>query len=140
MKKERIIFPDKIIWSEFQTIKAEDINRAGHMGNERILVWADEIRRRALKNIGWSEDEVSSHGIIVANHTIVYQSEGFLGDEIGIDVGVDFITEFSFDMVLRLKKIGATRNLIMMRTGVVCFDYEKREVAKIPLQIFSQLQ
>ncbi len=140
MKKEAIHFPDKIIWTEERTISERDINYARHLGNDRILVWADEIRLHALENIGWTRNRLAAgEGLIVANHTIVYQSEGFLGDVIGVEVGIDFLTECSFDMVLRLKKKGASRNLIIMRTGLVCFDYEKRKIIEIPKEFYEQL-
>lgn len=141
MKKERIDFPERIIWKGSRTITASDINYANHMGNERILVWADEIRAAFLNSIGW--DEKSFHqgaGVIVANHTIVYQSEGFLGDEVQIEVGVDYLTEYSFDIIIRTRKTGAERNMIVLRTGVVCFNYQKREVQPIPEQFLQKLR
>ncbi len=133
MKREKIEFPEKILWSGKRVIAESDINYANHMGNERILVWADEIRASFLRSIGWDEKSFEGgKGVIVANHTIVYQSEGFLGDEVNIDVAVDYLTEYSFDVVARLKKNGSEKNMIVIRTGVVCFDYNKREIAEIP--------
>lgn len=141
MKKEKISFPDKILWSSLRTIAQEDINYAHHMGNERILVWADQIRNEFLKSIGWDEKYIfETAGVIVANHTIVYQSEGFLGDEILIDVGIDFLTEHSFDIVIRTRKKGAERNMIVLRTGIVCFNYAKREIQTIPDIFYQKLK
>lgn len=141
MKKEKINFPKKVIWSEKRTIADTDINYANHMGNERILMWADDIRNNALNNIGWGMDSLESgSGVIVANHTIVYQSEGFLGDEINIEVGIDYLTEHSFDMVVRLTKENSNKNFIIMRTGVVCFNYNSRKIAEIPEQYLTQLK
>lgn len=141
MKKERIEFPQHVIWTGTKTIQKEDINFANHMGNERILVWADDIRAQALAAIGWtSEQMIQSHGIIVANHTVVYHSEGFLDDEIQIEVGIDHLTECSFDMVIRLQKKGAERYFISLRTGIICFDYAERKIAEIPSEFHQKLQ
>ncbi|HUH73911.1 MAG TPA: thioesterase family protein [Chitinophagales bacterium] len=141
MKKERIEFPDTVLWSSKRVIEAEDINIAQHMGNERILVWADQIRQQFLNDIGWSEEStLTEFGLIVANHTIIYQSEGFLGDPIHIDVAVNELTEFSFDILIRCKKENATRNLVVMRTGMVCFNYLKREITPIPSQFLDKLE
>ncbi len=141
MKKERIDFPEKVLWSSKRVIEEADINIAQHMGNERILVWADEIRQQFLNQIGWSgEATLTEFGLIVANHTIVYQSEGFLGDKINIDVAVNELTEFSFDILIRCKKENTTRNMVVMRTGMVCFNYFKREIAPIPSHFLDKLQ
>lgn len=138
MKKEKIVFPEKILWSGSRIIEKEDINYAHHMGNERILVWADQIRNEFLRSIGWDEQQfIENAGVIVANHTIVYQSEGFLGDKIIIEVGVDYLTECSFDIVIRTRKEGAERNMVILRTGIVCFNYQRREIQTIP-EIFYQ--
>src|SRR5690606_19817602 len=130
-----------VLWSSSRVIASEDINFAQHMGNERILVWADQIRNEFLKSLGWDEKVVMGEaGVIVANHTIVYQSEGFLGDKILIEVGIDFLTEFSFDIVIRTRKENSERNFIVLRTGIVCFNYAKREIQAIPERFFTQLQ
>jgi acyl-CoA thioesterase FadM len=141
MKKERIDFPNTVLWSSQRVIQQEDINIAQHMGNERILVWADEIRQQFLNHIGWfSESTLTEFGLIVANHTIVYQSEGFLGDKINIDIAVNELTEFSFDIIIRCKKENTTKNMVVMRTGMVCFNYLKREITSIPSHFLDKLQ
>lgn len=141
MKREKIEFPEKILWSGKRIIAEPDINYANHMGNERILVWADDIRASFLRSIGWDENSFrEGKGVIVANHTIAYQSEGFLGDEVNIDVAVDYLTDYSFDVVIRLRKSGSEKNMIVMRTGVVCFDYKKREVAEIPENFLKKMK
>lgn len=141
MKKEKIVFPEKVLWSTSRSIEKEDINYAHHMGNERILVWADQIRNHFLSSIGWNEKVVLEQaGVIVANHTIVYQSEGFLGDNIKIEVGIDHLTDYSFDIVIRTKKEGAEKNMVILRTGIVCFNYSTREIQTIPEQFFQKLK
>ncbi|MCO5232031.1 MAG: thioesterase family protein [Chitinophagales bacterium] len=140
MKKEKIVFPEKVLWRTEKVINEQDINFANHMGNERILVWADEIRSQFLNHIGWDlQFATQKTGIIVANHTIVYQSEGFLGDLISIEVGVDYIKECSFDMIIKCYKESASRNLVVIRTGIVCFNYLKREIVGIPNEFISYL-
>lgn len=141
MKKERIDFPEKVLWTGTRIITPSDINYANHMGNERILIWADEIRAAVLKSIGWDEKSFQEGaGVIVANHTIVYQSEGFLGDEIQIEAGIDHLTDYSFDIVIRTRKTDSDRNMIMLRTGVVCFNYQKREIQSVPEQFLQKLR
>ncbi|MCO5232772.1 MAG: thioesterase family protein [Chitinophagales bacterium] len=141
MKKEKIFFPETTLWRTRKVIAEQDINFAQHMGNERILVWADEIRTQFLTHIGWDIQCASDKiGIIVANHTIVYQSEGFLGDEILIEVGIDYLKECSFDMIIRCRKEGAQKNMVIIRTGIVCFNYEQREIVRVPNQFIEFLK
>ncbi len=50
------------------------------MGNERILVYANSLREHMFQHLNLKlNDEKNGHGTIVANHSIHYKNEGFLG-------------------------------------------------------------
>jgi len=140
MQKVKIDFPERVLYATQRVIKEEDINYAQHMANERILIWANELRSEFLRSIGWDElDKVSFPGVIAANHTIAYLAEGFLGEEIRVEVAVDNVSECSFDLLIRLTKIVSGKKMIMLRTGIVCYDYHQREITGVPQRIYALL-
>ncbi|MCO5248415.1 MAG: thioesterase family protein [Chitinophagales bacterium] len=140
MKRIHIDFPDKVLWKTEKEIAQQDINIAAHMGNDRILVWGDEIRKAYFTGIGWDKYEwFKDLGIIVANHSIIYKSEGFLGDKIGIELTVGNVTECSLDMFLRMRKLKENVDLIHLRTGLVCFDYGSRKIKNWPQKFLDIL-
>lgn len=132
MTRIEIEISEKILYQYTFTIKETDINYAKHMGNERILVFANSIRSEFYKHLNLLEgDWDEGHGTIVANHTIKYVSEGFLNDEITCNVGVANITTCSYDLIFHfLKKNNKT--LALVRTGSVYFDYHDKRIREIP--------
>lgn len=140
MKRIQIEIPQKILWKSSRKIQQSDINIAAHMGNDRILVWADEIRNDFFVSIGWEKHEwFKNVGIIVANHSIAYKSEGFLGEQIDIELSIDNVSECTFDMYIKLKKADSNKDMILLRTGLVCFDYSTRKISELPKEFMSIL-
>ncbi len=137
MQRIKIELPDQILYIDSFEILAEDINEAKHMGNERILVFANDIRKRFYAHLQLKEgDWENGHGTIVVNHAINYKNEGFAGDKITCQVGVTNVTECSFDLVLHFIK-NQEKTLAVLRTGKVYFDYNERKIRPLP-QAFLQ--
>jgi acyl-CoA thioester hydrolase len=132
MTRIEIEISEKILYQYTFTIKETDINYAKHMGNERILVFANIIRSEFYKHLNLLEgDWDEGHGTIVANHTIKYVSEGFLNDEITCNVGVTNITTCSYDLIFHFFKKN-NKTLALVRTGSVYFDYHDKRIREIP--------
>ena len=132
MERVKINLPQTTLFSYHFKIEQEDINFANHMGNERILVFANIIRTQFFIHLNLLETDASTQlGIIVANHSITYKSEGFLGDEITCEVGVNNITECSFDMIFHFIK-NKEKTLAIIRTGCVYYDYAQRKIHALP--------
>lgn len=140
MERVKINLPQNTLFSYHFKIEKEDINLANHMGNERILVYANTIRTQFFIHLDLLENNpITSLGTIVANHSINYKSEGFLGDEITCEVGVNNITECSFDLIFHFIK-NKEKTLSMVRTGCVYYDYAQRKIHALPenfVQIFT---
>lgn len=140
MERVKIHLPEKFLYSCQFKIEQEDINEANHMGNERILVHANVIRSKMFDHLDLKlNDDVNGHGTIVANHSIHYKREGFLGDEITCNTGVSTITECSFDLIFQFLKNNG-QPLALLRTGCVYYEYELRKIRHLPesfVQAFS---
>lgn len=140
MEKIKINFTEPVLFSNSFYIIEEDINFAGHMGNERILHWANQIRHSFYRHQGVMEiDPKTMIGTIVANHSIVYKSEGFLNDLIRAEVAVNNITSCSYDLIIRFTKKETGQVLALLRSGTVCFNYQTREIAEIPQELLHAI-
>ncbi|MEZ5026479.1 MAG: thioesterase family protein [Chitinophagales bacterium] len=130
MQRIKIEPPKKSLFKYSFTINEDDINMANHVGNERILVFANTIREKMFQHLQLNLLNTES-GIIVANHSIVYKSEGFLGDAISCVIGVENMSECSFDLIFHFIK-NQEKTLAMVRTGCVYFDYINRKIHPLP--------
>ena len=132
MARVKIDLPDSLPLSINMTVRVGDLNYGNHLSNDAVLAFAHEARVQYLKSFGYSELNVEGVGLIMADSAIVYKSEGFLGDKIQLKVGAGDFTKVSFDLFYQLINIETNKAVALVKTGMVCFDYDARKVAMLP--------
>jgi acyl-CoA thioesterase FadM len=101
-----------------------------------------EIRIQFYRSVGL-KNELNFEGAIgqvISDAAIVYKSEAFLGDVlIGQITAADF-NKYGFDLYYLLTNKATGNEVARGKTGIVCFDYDKRKVASVPEVLRSKLQ
>jgi acyl-CoA thioesterase FadM len=120
------------------TVRVADVNYGGHLGNDRVLGLAHEARVRWLAALGLSEADVGGAGLIMADAALVFRREAFLGDELEVAIGATEVRRSGFDLVYGMTRVGDGAEIALVKTGMVCFDYGARKVARIP-ESFARL-
>jgi YbgC/YbaW family acyl-CoA thioester hydrolase len=142
MARIQITLPDTFIFTTELTVRASDLNYGAHVGNDSVLTIMQEARIVLYRTLGF-KDEISfdgSIGQIIADAAIQYKSEAFLGDHLIIKIAVDEFTRFGFDMYYLLENAETGKEVARGKTGIVCFDYEKRKIAAIPDILLHKLK
>ena len=78
-------------------------------------------------------------GIIMADAAIVFQAQSYLGDRLKIEIGVKDIARVSFDLYYQFSNCETGEQVALVKTAIICFDYNKQKVASIPAQIKQHL-
>jgi acyl-CoA thioester hydrolase len=133
MARIRIDLPSSFRFSTEIPVRITDLNYGGHVGNDTILSIIHEARMQFLKYYGYSEKDFAGTGMIMSDVAINFKNELFYGDVIKASVDVMDISRASFDLVYLLEKDSMV--VAEAKTGMVCFDYDKRKVAAIPEEI-----
>ena len=136
MARIKIEFPENFAFSTTIPVRITDINYGGHVGNDAILSLIHEARMQFMKNHGYSEKDLGGTGMIMGDVVINFKNELFYGDVVTASVAVTNMSRASFDIVYLLKKgdvIAAEA-----KTGMICFDYEKRKVSAMPEEVKSR--
>ncbi|PUZ30529.1 Acyl-CoA thioesterase FadM [Chitinophaga costaii] len=143
MARIKLVFPDKVLFSTTIPVRITDVNYGGHVGNDAILSMLHEVRVQFLQHLGSRmELDVFGTGIIMADVAIMYQAEGFYGDVFNIAVGVADLSAVGFDLMYRIstQRDQQTITIATAKTGILCFDYSIRKVAKVPAALAARLQ
>lgn len=127
--------PDQTLFSTQVKVRVSDLNYANHLSNDKLLVYAHQARVELFVHWGEHELNFGGVGIIMADAAIVFQSEGHLGDELRIDLGVKDISRVGFDLYYQLTNIKTGKEVALIKTGIICYDYEKKKVVSIPERI-----
>ena len=140
MARVKIEIPEKFIFKTEIAIRVTDLNYGGHLGNDSVLSICHEARLRFLKHLGYSELDVEGSGIIMSDAAIQYKGEGFHGDELIIEIGVNDFTKKGCDFVYRLTNKETGKIIAIVKTGIVFYDYNLRKIVAIPEKFKSEIE
>jgi acyl-CoA thioester hydrolase len=142
MARIHIELPQKFLFATEVIVRVADLNYGGHVGNDTILTLMQEARVLYYRSLGF-QNEISFDGPvgqIIADASVQYKAQSFLGDVLIIEIGVGEFTKYGFDMFYRLTNKASGKEVARGKTGIVCFDYSKGKVASIPVSLLNRLQ
>ena len=142
MARIKIELPAHFGFSTTIPVRITDVNYGGHVGNDSILSMLHEARMRFLKNLGYSELSFEGASLIMADVAIEFKAELFYGEEVIASVAAAEFSKVGFDLYYKLEKeVEGVRKLVAAaKTGMICFNYDTRKVAAIPVLAMEKLK
>jgi acyl-CoA thioester hydrolase len=139
MARIKIELPRSFSFSCRIPVRITDINYGGHAGNDTVLSIIHEARMQFLKIIGYTEMEFAGVGMIMSDVMIEFKNELFYGDIVIASVAAGEISRIGFDLFYKLetpRPANGGKNLLVAsaKTGMVCYDYEKKKIVSIPAE------
>jgi acyl-CoA thioesterase FadM len=128
----KLELPEKLIFTTEILVRITDINYGGHLGNDSILSIVQEARVQFLQEYNYSEKDVEGFGIIMTDCAIIYKSESFYGDVLQIKIGVKDFFKYGCDIYYQIINKKTGKDVAIVKTGIMFFDYEKRKRARVP--------
>lgn len=114
------------------TVRATDLNYAGHLGNEALLGLVHEARSRLMAELDFDTVHISESGVglAIADLVVNFKAEAFAHQCLEIDSHIGEIGEKSFRLFHRLRC--GERVIALVETGIVAYDYQTRSVTQLP--------
>jgi hypothetical protein len=132
--------PKKYIFSTFIKIRVSDLNYGNHLSNDRLLSFAHQARVEWLDSLGFSELNFGGNGIIMTDAAVIYKSEGHLNDELKIELGLADLSRSGFDIYYKIVNQRNNKELAMVKTGILSFDYSNKKVCSIQQKVLEKIQ
>lgn len=128
---------------EFQydlTVRATEINYAGHLGNEALLALVHEARAVLLRQLNFLTLVRDSQrvGLTIADLAINFIAEAFAHDQLVVDSQISELRKKSFRLFHRIRR--SEKSIALIETGLVAFDYQTRQVVPLPENFITGLQ
>lgn len=142
MARLHINLPEKFLFNTEIAVRVSDLNYGGHVGNDTMLTLLQEARIQFYRGLGF-KDETSfegSVGQIIIDAALQYKAESFLGDVLFIEIATEEFTKFGFELLYKVTNKATGQEIARAKTGIVCFDYQTRKLARIPQILLSKLQ
>lgn len=138
MARIRIDFAGTGLFTTEIPVRISDINYGGHLGNDAMLAIVHEARVRFLASMGWTEMDVEGLSIIMNDAAVVYRSEALYGELLQVEVGAADAHRKGCDLLYRISA-GDGREVALVKTGIVFFDYHARRAVSAPPAFFQRL-
>ena len=130
MPKLALEIPSSFQFETMIPVRITDINYGGHLGNDAFLSLIHEARMQFLKNYDYTEMNLEGVGMIMIDAGIEFRTEVFYGDQVKILVAATEFSRAGFNLYYKLMKNETI--VAIAKTGMVCYDYDKKKVAAIP--------
>ncbi len=141
MPRIKIDLPGQFPFSTLLPVRITDVNYGGHVGNDTILSLIHEARMQYLHHYGYTELNLAGAGLIMSDVGIEFKSELFYGDQVKASVAIAEMSKIAFELYYKLEKEVNGKSILVAaaKTGMVCYDYDKKKVTAIPEEVRLKL-
>lgn len=142
MARITIDLPETFLYTTEIPVRVSDLNYGNHLGHDSVLTIMQEARIQFYRQLGF-KNELSFEGPVgqvIADAAVVYKSESFLGDVLICNIAVADFSRYGFDLLYLITNKITGKEVARGKTGIVCFDYEKRKIAMVPEVLLSKLR
>ncbi|MBT3065927.1 thioesterase family protein [Rhodoferax sp. U11-2br] len=139
MARIHIQLPEQFAFATEITLYQSHMNYGGHLDNALLLTLVSETRVRFFKALGYTELDVEGVGILVADAAVQYRSEAFYGEVMVVQMTATDLGSKGCDLVWCMREHSSQREVARGKTGIVFFDYSRRQVASVPTAFCDRL-
>lgn len=142
MSRIKIDLPDQFSFSTIIPVRITDVNYGNHVGNDAVLSIIHEARMQYLKQFGYTELDFAGVGMIMRDVGIEFKMELFYGDIVNASVACTNFTRAGFDLYYKLEKeMSGQRTIVAVaKSGMICYDYEKKKIVAVPAEVLQRLK
>jgi acyl-CoA thioester hydrolase len=145
MARIKIELPEVFPFNCQIPVRITDINYGGHAGNDTVLSIIHEARMQFLQSMGYSEMEFGGVGMIMSDVAIEFKNELFYGDVIIASVVAGEISRVGFELFYKLESLRPANSdtkivVAAAKTGMICYNYEKKKIVSIPGEAMHKLK
>lgn len=134
-----IPMPESFLFHTEITIQIGDINYGNHLANDAVLRLCHEARIRWLASHGFTELDAGGCGLIMADAALRYSAQARHGDKLLISLTTAETHRSGFALLYRITRPSDKQTIATIRTGMVCFDYNKQKITRLPQALKSIL-
>ena len=137
MSRTKLDLPKEFNFHVSIPVRITDINYGGHVGNDTVLTLLHEARMKFLYHYDFSEMNFGGVGLIMRDVTIEFKKELFYGDSARVYITVTKFSRVGFDVFYKMVKNEDEMQVAIAKTGMVCYDYNTKKIASVPITILQ---
>lgn len=131
MARMKIELPEKWHFETDISVRITDLNYGDHLANQHLLTYAHEARVRYFKAFGLTELNFGGVALIQSDAAVIYKREAHYGECLKIQMTAEKEGRSAFNVYYQVLN-EEQQQVAVMRTAIVCYDYEAKKVVAIP--------
>lgn len=137
MARIRIELPEKCLSTFKIPIRITDINYGNHVGNNALVEVIHEARMQFLQQYNYTELDAAGTALIMSELAVEFKSEAFYKDILEVKIFAGEISRVGFEIYYSILTNRNNQSLLIAnaKTGMVCFNYQEKKVAPIPVEL-----
>ena len=139
MERITLNIPEPPLFSTDLAVRITDLNYGQHVGHDTLMGLLQEVRVRWLNSHGLSEIDVGGCGLIMADTAIVFKNEVFHPATLHCTLSVQAGKGAGFDVYYRIVREADGALIAEAKTGMLCYDYDRKRPARMPPALRSVL-
>ncbi len=122
-------------------VRITDVNYGNHVGNNSLVEIIHEARVQFLRQYGFTEMDAGGTSLIMAELVVIFKNESFYTDVLEVKIFIGEISKVRFEIFYSISTLRNDKPTIIAnaKTGMVCFNYNKKNVEPIPSALISIL-
>lgn len=138
MSRIKLTLPEQFSFTATIPVRITDLNYGNHVGNDAVLSIIHEARMQFLSHHGFTELNCGGVGLIMSDVGIEFKKEIFYGDVLSVNIAALNFSSVGFDLYYQIlnKEKAVT---VLAKTGMVCYDYDKKKIAQVPVVVKEKL-
>ena len=132
MARLTLDMPDTYLFATELNVRISDINYGGHLGHDALISLLHEARVRWLRSLGYTEADIEGSPLVISDLAVIYKAQAFHGDVLTIEIAAGDLNKYGCDLFYRVTHAETSALVLEAKTGIVFFDYRKKQICRIP--------
>jgi len=139
MPRVKISLPPRFSFQMKIPVRITDLNYGGHVGNDRIPAYMQEVRVGYLTTLGYTELDICGVSLIMSDCQITFRGESFYGDTLNAEVSSAEFHKYGFNLFYKFTNQKG-QLIAEASSNMLCFDYRERKLVLLPEQARLKLE
>jgi acyl-CoA thioesterase FadM len=132
MKRVRLAFPDRVLFSVEARVRIDDLNYGAHLAHDRLVSMLHDVRAQFFRHLGYEEWSTEGRPMMVLDLAVSYRAQAFFDQVLLVEVAAGEVGSRVCELLYRMSERSSGTVVALARTGIGFFDGERQRLAMVP--------
>lgn len=132
MARITLAYPERTVFTCEKRVDPADVSPAEHLRFDRLVYYLLEVLDEYFKTLGIVRTPDQPRSFIVADLAVTFKDEAPIHEQLVIETGIGEVYSKGMEFYFRIRIARNDKPVAVAKTGVVFFDYTRRNAIPVP--------